>query len=252
MAAVVNGLALYGAFVPFGATFLVFSDYMRPSLRLAALMKVRQLMVFTHDSIYLGEDGPTHQPVEHLAALRLIPGYTVWRPADGLETAMAWAYAAGQGEEGPHGLVFTRQDVPALGRPAGFDAKTVWRGGYRVAERPGATITVIATGSEVHVAIEAGQLLEAKGIIVNVVSMPSIERFRAQDADYQTSVLGAKARLVSFEIGRTPLWREITGRDGLNIGLDTFGESAPYEALAEHFGFTAAKVAARIEAWTKV
>ncbi len=251
MASIANGLVLYGAFVPFGATFLVFSDYMRPALRLAALMKVRQLMVFTHDSIYLGEDGPTHQPVEHLAALRLIPGYTVWRPADGLETAMSWAYAVGEGEEGPHGLVFTRQDVPVLERAAGFDPKTVWRGGYRLVDRPGAKVAIIATGSEVHIAVEAAALLAAKGHLVNVVSIPSVERFRAQDAAYQTSVLGADARLVSLELGRTTSWREFTGLSGLNIGIDRFGESAPYEALAEHFGFTAEKVAAKIELWLK-
>lgn len=249
MAAIVNGLALYGAFVPFGATFLVFSDYMRPALRLAALMKVRQLMAFTHDSIYLGEDGPTHQPVEHLAALRLIPGYTVWRPADGLETAMAWAYAAGEGEDGPHGLVFTRQDVPALLRPAGFDPKTVWRGAYRLVDRPGAKLCIIATGSEVHIAVEAAQRLEARGVLANVVSMPSMERFRALEAREQDAVLGAGARLVSLELGRTRPWREIVGREGLCIGLDRFGESAPYEALAEHFGFTPEKVAARIAEW---
>jgi transketolase len=249
MAAAVNGLALYGAFVPFGATFLVFSDYMRPSLRLASLMKVRALMVFTHDSIGLGEDGPTHQAVEHLWALRLIPNMHVWRPADGVETAMAWSYAAGQGEDAPHALVFTRQNVDPIARPADFDPKVIWRGAYVVEDRAGADVVMIATGSEVGLAIRAAKLLEAKGVKARVVSMPSVERFLAQDASYRESVIPAAMRKVSIEAGRTPPWKAITGIDGLELGVDTFGESAPYQHVYEHFGLTPEHVADTVARW---
>ncbi len=249
MAAAVNGMALYGPFIPFGATFLVFSDYMRPSLRLAALMKARALMVFTHDSIGLGEDGPTHQAVEQLWALRLIPGFHVWRPADGVETAMAWSYAAGQGEDGPHALVFTRQNVDTLVRPAGFDPRSVWRGGYVLEDRAGADVAIMATGSEVGLAVRAGKLLEAQGVKARVVSMPSVEQFLAQDAAYRESVLPVALKKVSIEAGRTPPWQSLTGTSGLNLGVDTFGESAPYEKVYEHFGLTPEKVTQSIMSW---
>ncbi len=251
MGAIVNGLALYGGYVPFGATFLTFADYMRPSIRLAALMKIRSLFVFTHDSIYLGEDGPTHQPVEHLWSLRVIPGLHVWRPADGLETAMAWSYAVREGDPAPHALAFTRQNLPPLSRPAGFEPEHVWRGGYVVTDAATPELGIVATGSEVHVAVEAAALLAARGLAVRVVSMPCLERFHAQDRAYQDAVLPRALKLVSFEIGRTGPWAAVIGRDGLAIGIDSFGESAPAEALAKHYGFTAAQVADRIWAFAR-
>ncbi|MFO0724991.1 MAG: transketolase [Myxococcota bacterium] len=249
MGAMVNGLALYGGFVPFGATFLTFSDYMRPSIRLAAIMKIRSIFVFTHDSIYLGEDGPTHQAVEHVAALRLIPDLNVWRPADTLETAMAWTYAVKEGAPAPHCLLFTRQNVPTLARPAGFQREDIFRGGYVVHDPANPSAVMMATGSEVHVAVEAAKALEPKGIALRVVSLPCVERFRAQDAAYQEKVLPKGLRRLSFELGRTGPWYELVGRDGLAIGLDRYGESAPYEKLAEHFGFTSAAIASRVQAF---
>jgi transketolase len=248
MAAITSGLALYGAFVPFGATFLTFSDYMRPALRLAAMMKLRAIQVFTHDSIGLGEDGPTHQAVEHLWALRLIPGLHVWRPADGVETAMAWVYAAQEGAPAPHALALTRQDVEVLSRPAGFDPREVWRGGYVLAERDGARVTLIATGSEVGLAVRAAALLEARGIGARVVSMPCLERFLAEDPAHRARVLGPGTLRVSVEAGRSFPWAVVTGPDGLNLGVDTFGESAPAPEVYDHFGLTPEKVAARVEA----
>lgn len=249
MAAMVNGMALYGAFIPFGATFLAFSDYMRPSVRLSALMKIRALEIFTHDSIGLGEDGPTHQAVEQTWALRLIPNLHVWRPADGLETAMAWSYAVGEGEDAPHALIFTRQKVDALERASGFDPKTIWKGGYVLQDRDGASVALIATGSEVGLAVRAAKLLEEKGVKARVVSMPSVERYLAQDTAYRREVLPAGMKKVSIEAGRSGPWAIVTGGDGLNLGVDTFGESAPYEEVYEHFGLTPEKVAERVAAW---
>ena len=248
MGAITNGLALYGAYVPYGATFLVFSDYMRPPLRLAALMKTRALTVFTHDSIGLGEDGPTHQAVEHLWALRLIPGYYTWRPADGLETAMAWAYAVGQGEDAPHGLVFTRQSVAKLQRPASFTPKDVWKGGYIVTDAASPRVVFMATGSEVGLAVEVAARLTAEGTPARVVSMPCVDRFLEQDAAYRESVLPAGALKVSIEAGRTGPWQILTGTDGLNFGVDTFGESAPFEEVYAHFGLTPDAITAKVKA----
>jgi len=248
MGALVNGLALYGGFVPFGATFLTFSDYMRPAIRLAAIMQTRSIFVFTHDSIYLGEDGPTHQAVEHVTSLRLIPGLHVWRPADALETAMAWTYAVKEGKSAPHCLLFTRQNVPSLTRPAGFNPEDVYRGGYVLHDPAQAKALIMATGSEVHVAVEAAKLLEQAGTPVRVVSMPSLERFAAQDPAYRAQVLPRGLPRISFELGRTGPWAEhLAG--GLAIGLDRFGESAPAEKLAEHFGFTPSAVAERVKAF---
>ena len=248
MGAIVNGLALYGAFVPFGGTFLVFSDYMRPPLRLAALMKIRALTVFTHDSIGLGEDGPTHQAVEHMWALRLIPGLFAWRPADGLETAMAWAYAVGQGEDAPHVLVFTRQSVAKLDRPAGFTPKDVWKGGYIVKDVEAPKVALVATGSEVGLAVEVAQRLDAAGHPARVVSMPCVDRFMAQDAIYRAAVLPPDVKKVSIEAGRCGPWQMLTGLDGLNFGVDSFGESGPYEEVYAHFGLTADSITAKVKA----
>lgn len=247
MGAIVNGMALFGGFVPYGATFLTFSDYMRPSMRLAALMKIRQLTIFTHESIYLGEDGPTHQSVEHAWALRMIPGMHVWRPADPMECAMAWAYAVREGDPAPHSLLFTRQSVSPLARPDGFDPKTVWKGGYVVSEAADPGVVLIATGSEVELAVEVAAELDKAGVSARVVSMPCVERFLAQDEGYRAAVLGDGKR-VAIELGRTGPWDSLTG-GGLSFGVDSFGESAPFEVLRDHFGMTAAAIAPKILGW---
>jgi len=249
MGAIVNGLTLFGGYVAFGATFLTFSDYMKPAIRLAALMKIRSLFVFTHDSIYLGEDGPTHQPIEHLWALRLIPNLEVWRPADGPETAMAWSWAVGEGEPCPKALIFTRQNLPPLARLADFDPKSIWRGGYVLQDAPQAAVGIVATGSEVHVAVEAAAFLAAEGVPARVISMPCLERFNAQERSYRESVLPSTMKLVSIELGRTTPWASVVGREGLMLGIDTFGESAPAEKLAHHYQMTPPQVSARIMAW---
>ena len=249
MAAIVNGMALSGGFVPFGATFLAFSDYMRPSLRLSAMMKVRALQVFTHDSIGLGEDGPTHQPVEQLWALRMIPDLYVWRPADGLETAMAWCYAAGEGPERPHALVFTRQKVVPLPHAAGFDPTAIWQGAYPISAPTDARAAFVATGSEVELALAAADLLAEKGLRMRVVSMPCVDRFLELGTEEQQAILPASLPVVSIEAGRTPPWKIITGGDGLNLGVDSFGESGPYDEVYAHFGLTPDRVAASVLAW---
>ncbi len=248
MGAIVNGMALYGPFVPFGATFLVFSDYMRPPLRLAALMKLRSLTVFTHDSIGLGEDGPTHQAVEHLWALRMIPGYYVWRPADGLETALAWSYAVGQGDDAPHGLVFTRQSVAKLNRPEGFQPRDIWKGGYVVKAADAPRVVLMATGSEVGLAVEVAERLEAAGTPARVISMPCVDRFLEQDPAYRRELLPDDALKVSIEAGRCGPWQMLTGTTGLNFGVDTFGESAPYEEVYAHFGLTPDAITEKVKA----
>lgn len=247
MGAIVNGIFLYGGFRPYGATFLVFANYMYPPLRLAALMAVPSIMVFTHDSIFLGEDGPTHQPIETLWTLRLIPHLTLFRPADGLETAMAWAYALQQAKE-PTTFALTRQNLPALERPATFQPRDVWKGAYVVAD--GADATVVATGSEVSLALEARKLLAEKGINLRVVSMPSVDLFEQQPREYRDAVLGA-GKVAAIEAGAPGGWYKYTGRDGLVIGMEDFGASAPAGVLAEKFGFTPAQVAGKIEAWLK-
>ncbi|MFZ5823664.1 MAG: transketolase [Bacillota bacterium] len=248
MGSIVNGVVLYGGFRAYGATFLVFSDYMRPPIRLAALMQVPSIFVFTHDSFYLGEDGPTHQPVEHLWSLRMIPHLTLFRPADGLETAMAWAYALMQAKE-PTLFALTRQALPLLTRPESFQNRDVWRGGYVIADAANPVATLIATGSEVGTALGAQKALAEQGIAVRVVSMPSVELFLRQPKAYQDSVL--VGRIASLEAGRTDGWYRLVGRDGLAIGHDDFGASAPAGVLEEKFGFTPAQVAARVAEWLK-
>jgi transketolase len=244
MGAIANGLALSG-FLPFTATFLIFSDYMRPPIRLAALMKLQAVHVFTHDSIFLGEDGPTHQPIEQLNSLRLIPNLHVIRPADLMECAAAWAHAVAR-KDGPTLLALTRQKLPALERPAGFDPKQILRGAYVLSDAEDPTLVVIATGSEVALALGAKKILEQKGQRVRVVSAPCLEAFKALPNAERASVLGTGIRRVSIEAGTTELWRSIVGLDGITIGIDTFGASAPLAQLAEGFGFTPEKVAARI------
>lgn len=249
MAAICNGLALYGGFVPFGATFLTFSDYMRPSVRLAALMKIRSLFVYTHDSIGLGEDGPTHQAVEHLWALRMIPGLYVWRPADQIETGMAWSHAVQDGDPAPHALVFTRQSVAELNRPEGFDPAVVKRGGYVLEDREGATVAFVATGSEIGLAVDAAKVLEGRGIKARVVSMPCVDRFEEQDDAYRAEVIPDGMKVVTVEAGRTGPWATLAHGEVLQVGVDRFGESAPHKAVYEHFGLTPEAIADRVATW---
>ena len=249
MGSLLNGMALYGGCIPFGATFLVFSDYMRPPIRLAALMGLQVVYVFTHDSIFVGEDGPTHQPVEQTAALRTIPNLTVIRPADTVETAMAWAFAL-RHQDGPTALVLTRQSVPLLHRAEDFCPSTINYGAYVLSDCDGTPdCVVVATGSEVGVAVEAKALLEEAGHSVRIVSMPSMEIFRAQSDEYQNSVIPSDCPVAAVEAGSPMPWYRFTGRDGLVIGMDRFGASAPAKLLAEKFGFTGEQVAAKIQAW---
>jgi transketolase len=242
MCAVMNGIALHGGFIPYGGTFLVFSDYARNAVRMSALMRQRVVLVFTHDSIGLGEDGPTHQPIEHVASLRLIPNSRVWRPCDTVETAVAWGDAI-DNATGPTSLVLTRQALPAQPRtPAQLDA--IRRGGYVLVDCAGAPqLVLIATGSEVALAVEAATLLTAQGKRVRVVSMPCTSLFDAQDAAYRASVLPAGTKRVAIEAGTRDGWWRYVGLDGAVVGMDTFGASAPAKKLFEHFGFTAASVA---------
>ncbi len=242
MAAAMNGMALYGGLIPYGGTFLVFSDYCRPSIRLAALMRQQVVYVFTHDSIGLGEDGPTHQPVEHLAALRAIPNLNVFRPAEGVETAEAWALAlASTGT--PSVLALTRQNVPNV-RHEPIAQNHTARGGYLLHEAPGGkrAVTLIASGSEVGVAMKASKLLEAKGIGAAVVSMPCFELFRQQDAAYRETVLGDVPR-IGIEAGIEQGWREWLRPSDAFVGLSDFGASAPASKLYAHFGITPERVA---------
>jgi len=242
MGAIVNGITVHGGFRGYGATFLTFSDYMRGAVRLGALMEAPSVWVWTHDSIFLGEDGPTHQPVEHVAALRAIPGLWVIRPGTAAETAGAWEVALNR-TEGPTALVLTRQSIP-LGPP---DRVPVARGGY--VARAGTEAVLVATGSELWVALEAAEQLAAKGRSLRVVSLPCWEAFFAQDEAYRREVLGEGLPIASLEAGVTFGWAEITGRSGLRLGIDHFGASAPAEVIAEQFGFTADQVAARLEQW---
>jgi transketolase len=238
MCALMNGVALHGGFIPYGGTFLVFSDYARNALRMAALMKIRVLYVLTHDSIGLGEDGPTHQPVEHAATLRLIPNMDVWRPADSLETAVAWTEGLRR-EKGPTALLLTRQNVPFLGSQRG----QVEKGGYVLADAADARAAIIATGSEVALAVAAQKLLAEGGIPVRVVSMPATSVFDRQDPSYRESVLPRNLPKVAVEAGVGDYWRKYVGLEGAVVGMDRFGESAPAGDLFKHFGFTPENVA---------
>ena len=248
MGAIANGLAFDGNHIPFVGTFFVFSDYMRPPVRIAALARLQTIYVWTHDSIFLGEDGPTHQPVEHLTALRAIPNLHVVRPADGVEVALAWAHALTR-REGPTGLVLTRQKIARIERTAGFDAAQVLRGGYLVAGSPGAKVTLVATGSELATAQGAAALLARKGIATRLVSVPCLACFEAQPEAWRREVIPSGQRVAVVEAARGIEWWKLAGSDGLVIGIDRFGASAPEKALAEEYGFTPEKVAARIEGW---
>ena len=242
MCAMMNGIALHGGFIPYGGTFLVFSDYARNALRMSALMKQRVVLVFTHDSIGLGEDGPTHQPVEHVASLRLIPNMRLWRPCDTVETAIAWGDSIDH-VTGPTSLILTRQALPPMPRTP-QQVAAVKRGGYVLVDSEGAPECVlIATGSEVGIAVEAAKLLNAQGRRVRVVSMPCTSLFDAQDAAYRASVLPAGTKRVAIEAGSRDGWWRYVGLDGAVVGMDTFGASAPAKRLFEHFGLTAGHVA---------
>ncbi|MBT9596940.1 MAG: transketolase [Vitreoscilla sp.] len=241
MAAMMNGIALHGGYLPYGGTFLTFSDYSRNALRMAALMKQRVIHVFTHDSIGLGEDGPTHQSVEHVPSLRLIPGLDVWRPADGLETAVAWACAV-ERRDGPTALALSRQAVPRL-VPDAATAAHIRRGGYVLADADAPQAVLVGTGTETSLAMEARALLAAQGIATRVVSMPSTTVFDRQDAAYQDEVLPPHLPAVAIEAAHPDFWRKYVGRGGAVIGIAGFGESAPAKALYAHFGITAERMA---------
>jgi transketolase len=243
MAAVMNGLALHRGFIPYGGTFLVFADYARPAMRLSALMGQRVIYVMTHDSIGLGEDGPTHQPVEHLASLRAIPNLNVYRPADAVETAECWALAL-ESRETPSVLVLTRQSVPTVRRQQG-EANLCARGGYELVGADGEVrVTLIATGSEVALALEARELLQAEGIGARVVSLPCWELFERQDQAYRTEVLGEGTVRVACEAAVRLGWERYVGEHGGFVGMTGFGASAPYKTLYEHFAITPEAIAA--------
>jgi transketolase len=239
MAAIMNGMALHGGFIPYGGTFLTFSDYSRNAVRMAALMKQRVIHVFTHDSIGLGEDGPTHQSVEHIPSLRIIPNLDVWRPADGLETAVAWAHSV-ERSDGPSALCLSRQNLSRLTTVEMVDS--IRKGGYVLSDMEGAKAVIIATGSELELAIQAQATLKAEGIATRVVSMPSTNVFDRQSAEYQASVLPLSLPTIAIEAAHPDFWHKYTGRTGAVIGIATFGESAPAKDLYNHFGITAARV----------
>jgi transketolase len=239
MGGILNGMALHGGVRPYGGTFLVFSDYMRPAVRLAALMELPVIYVFTHDSIGLGEDGPTHQPVEQLMALRTIPNLTVIRPAEAMETAVAWRVAL-ENKHGPTALALTRQGLPTLDRSQYGSADGLTRGAYVLSDAESPRIILIGTGSEVQIALDAQVLLADKGVPARVVSMPSWELFNRQSADYQASVLSPTVTArVAIEAGVTLGWERYVGAEGKVIGLDRFGASAPYKTVYERLGITA-------------
>ena len=247
MSAIANGLALHGGFIPYVGTFLTFSDYARNAVRMAALMKLRSIFVYTHDSIGLGEDGPTHQSIEHASALRLIPQLDVWRPCDTVESALAWLQAI-ERENGPTCLLFTRQNVPFQRRDEAQIAAIV-RGGYVLADSDPAALqaVIVATGSEVALAMGAHNALAAEGIGTRVVSMPCTSVFDRQDAAYREGVLPRGVPRVAVEAGVTDYWRKYVGIDGAVVGIDTFGESAPAGVLFKHFGFTVEHVVAAVK-----
>lgn len=250
MGSVMNGMALHGGIIPYGGTFLVFADYMRPAIRLAALMRQQVIYVFTHDSIGLGEDGPTHQPIEHLSALRCIPNLLVLRPADAQETAEAWRTAL-KHRTGPSALVLTRQKLPLIDRSTHAAASGVAKGAYVLKDAPDGQLlkaVILATGSEVEVALKAQAELATKGIATRVVSMPSMELFAEQPKEYQESVLPAGVRRVAIEAAHSMSWHRWVGADGTIISIDGFGASAPAPKLFQEYGITPQAVVAAVTA----
>ncbi len=245
-----NGVALAGSFIPFTSTFLIFCDYMRPAMRMAALQKLPCVFVFTHDSLYVGEDGPTHQPLEHYWALRAIPDLDFFRPADALECVAAWTYAL-QRSDGPTVLAFSRQKVPNVPRAADFDPESMLRGGYVIADAPTEQLdaVIVATGSEVATALEAAKLLAAEGKSLRVVSLPCREAFERQSAAYRNSVLPPGVPRAVVELGLGWPWRGLVGEKGLILGYDDFGMSAPFKVIAEKLGFVPPAVAEKLRQW---
>jgi len=246
MAAMMNGMTLHGGFIPYGGTFLTFSDYARNALRMAALMKIQNILVFTHDSIGLGEDGPTHQPVEHVEGLRIIPNMEVWRPCDGVETAVAWKCSI-ERRDGPTSLVLSRQGLARQSRSE-QQVRDITRGGYVLVEAEDPQALLIATGSEVQLAVAAAEELAGAGIRAQVVSIPSVSRFSAQDADYHDAVLppAVKCR-VAIEAGIENGWLSMVGAEGSVISIDHYGESAPADQLFEKYGFTTERVVSTVQ-----
>ena len=248
MGCIVNGLAVHGGLIPFGATFLVFSDFLRPAIRMAALMKIPSLFVFTHDSIAVGEDGPTHQPIEQVMSLRMIPNSVVFRPADALETAAAWKYAV-EHKSGPVSLCLSRQNLPVLQEYASAVREGALKGGYVLSPaKEIARAVIIATGSEVRIALEAKKLLAEEGFDVSVVSMPSMEVFEEQSVAYKESVLPKYVPTFAVEAGVTLGWTRYTGREDRVLGINKFGASAPGSIVMERYGMTGANVAAMVKA----
>jgi transketolase len=245
MGAVLNGMAVYGGIIPFGATFLIFSDYMRPAIRLAALMKQKVIYVFTHDSIGLGEDGPTHQPIEQIASLRAIPNLTVIRPADANETKEAWKYAINH-KGGPVALILTRQKLNVIDQHKYASAKGLQNGAYIVKDsKQNPDLLLIATGSEVFLSITAAEQLEAEGKNVRVISFPSWEIFEQQDDEYKKQIFPSEIKTrISIEMGTGLGWKKFVGDFGESISIETFGASAPDIVLFEKYGFTVENVTA--------
>lgn len=244
MSAIINGITLHGGYIPFGATFLTFSDYSRNALRMAALMKIRSVFVFTHDSIGLGEDGPTHQSIEHLSSLRLIPNLDNWRPCDTVESAVAWEQAIKR-KDGPSTLIFSRQKLQFQERTAEQIAN-IKRGGYILKEVKNPNVILIATGSEVELAMKSANKLAIQGIKVRVVSMPNTNVFDRQDISYKANILEDGVPRVAIEAGVTAFWYKYVGLKGAVVGIDTFGESAPAELLFKYFGFTLENVITKV------
>lgn len=246
MGAIMNGMAYHGGILPYGGTFLVFSDYMRPTIRLAAMAGLQVIYVFSHDSLWIGEDGPTHQAVEHLSSLRLIPNLWVIRPCDPNEVSVAWSIAI-ERKDGPTAIILTRQKVPVLDRSIYPSADNIRRGAYILVEASSKPdLLLIASGSEVHLALEAKTILERMGLKISVVNMASFELFEIQDKEYRRRVIPKDVRKVAIEAGRSLCWHRYVGEDGLVIGVERFGKSAPYQDLMKDFGFTGEKIVEKI------
>jgi transketolase len=246
MGAIMNGMAYHGGILPYGGTFLVFSDYMRPAIRLAAMAGLQVIYVFSHDSLWIGEDGPTHQPVEQLSSLRLIPNLWVIRPCDPNEVSVAWEVAI-ERKDGPTAIILTRQKVAILDRDRHPPADGIKRGAYILADSDGEPdLLIIASGSEVHLALEVKKMLEEKGVKTRVVNMASFEIFEEQDEEYRKNVIPKNIRKVAIEVGRGLCWHKYVGEDGLIIGVEKFGKSAPFQELMKDYGFTAEKIYERI------
>ncbi len=250
MGSIANGLAYQQSWIPYTATFLVFADYMRPPMRLAALTHLQSIFIFTHDSFWVGEDGPTHEPIEQIQSIRIIPSMHLYRPADGIEVAMCY-WAALNRKSKPSTLVFTRQNLTPLDRDSSVTPDHALKGGYTLSGEANKDLVIVATGSEVALSVEAAKILAGAGINARIVSMPCLELFLEQSADYRASVIPSGAKVVTIEAGSTYGWHRIAGSNGLTIGLDHYGASAPGEVLAEKFGFTPNAIATKIQSWIK-